>query len=302
MTLRTPPLSALRAFSAFVQSGSIALAAEELSLTQGAVAHQIRALENFLEIELVQKTGRSLALTDAGRHYGYQVRQALHDLSEATLHTQRKAFSTREDARAVRVSVLPSFAHGWLLPRLPSFFRAFPRVRLSLHCAMQYVDVNKGDVDCAIRFGHGQWASTNAKFLMPDSLLLVASPELLSEHGGMDLDRLLRLPYLHSSENLARWLATLNEMPTAIERPTTAIEFNDSTQLLEAVRLGLGVGLTRWSIADHLLQSGALVKAHHHECKHTSSYYALLPAGVRMHKAAYQFVSWLEAECNRWPA
>jgi LysR family glycine cleavage system transcriptional activator len=115
-TSRTPPLPALRAFAALVRLGSVAAAAQELSLTTGAVTHQIRALESFLNVALVQRDSRSLTLTEEGRIYGYQVRQALEVIAQASERLVRPRRSSR--ARALRVAVLPSFAHGWLIARL----------------------------------------------------------------------------------------------------------------------------------------------------------------------------------------
>ena len=157
MTSRTPPLPSLRAFAALVRLGSVSAVAEELSLTPGAVSHQIRALESFLEVALVERTGRRLVLTEQGRIYGYQVRQALDDISDATENTRRRS-RQRKGEKLLRVSVLPSFAHGWLLPRLQDFCRLYPDIRVVIHGSMEYVDLNAGTVDCAIRFGHGNWA------------------------------------------------------------------------------------------------------------------------------------------------
>jgi LysR family glycine cleavage system transcriptional activator len=168
MTARTPPLPALRAFAALVRLGSIGAAAEELSLTQGAVGHQIRALEGFLDIQLVERSGRRLSLTEEGRAYGYQVRQALADIADATERLKRR--QRPRETQLLRVSVLPSFAHGWLLARLAGFCRLHPHVRLTFHGSMAYVDLNEGKVDCAIRFGHGQWPDVVTRPLMNDRL------------------------------------------------------------------------------------------------------------------------------------
>ncbi len=126
MSKRIPPLPALRAFSAFIRLGSIQAAAEDLSLTAGAVSHQIRALEDFLQLTLLDRQGRRMSLTEQGRIYGYQVRQALEDLASATETTARRTHN-RSRQSAVRVSVLPSCAQGWLLPRLGAFCRRHPR-------------------------------------------------------------------------------------------------------------------------------------------------------------------------------
>lgn len=299
MTQRTPPLPALRAFAALVRLGSINAAAEELKLTPGAVGHQIRALEELLEVPLVDRSGRQLALTEQGRTYGYQVRQALQDLLEATERVRTPPRSARAP-QVVRVSVLPSFAQGWLLPRLPRFARRHPQLRLVLHGTMDYADLGAGQVDCAIRFGHGHWPDAVVQPLMPDRLLLVAAPQLLGARPPQTLAQVLRLPMLHSVESWAGWLSSMEPPPVNLQRPAARMEFTDSTHLLEAARLGLGAALTRRSIVDHLLSRGELVPAHPHECAHTSSYYALVPQGGTPNPAVEQFLGWVRDECLRF--
>jgi LysR family glycine cleavage system transcriptional activator len=300
MTTRTPPLPALRSFAALVRLGSITAAADELSLTRGAITHQIRALENFLEIQLVDRNSRSLVLTEQGRIYGYQVRQALDDIAAATVKVGKKRTKSKHE-ELIRVSVLPSFAQGWLLPRLDKFCQLFPQIRLAFHSSMEYVDINSGVVDCAIRFGHGNWPDTVTRPLMSDTLLLLASPDFLSQQRATDsLDEILKMPILHSIENWSGWMSSMPGGHSDLRRPLTRMEFTDSTHLLEATRLGLGVALTRRSIADNLLSKGELVKAFDHECEHASNYYAILPTTLTVNEPVEQFLAWLQTECSRF--
>ncbi|PUE12639.1 LysR substrate-binding domain-containing protein [Limnohabitans sp. T6-20] len=298
MTGRAPPLPALRAFAAWVRLGSVNAAAEELKLTPGAVSHQIRALEEFLKAPLIERNGRRWTLTDTGRIYGYQVRQALQDIVDVTerVRSHRPIQQTQD----LRVAVLPSFANGWLLPRLADFTRWHPHVRLQLHGSMDYVDLNEGQVDCAIRFGHGRWPEVEVRPLMGDSLVLLGAPSLLGPEPPQTLQQLLQLPLLHASENWASWLADLSEAHSGVQRPPAQMTFTDSTHLLEAARQGLGVALSRRSIADNLLQRHELVPAHAHECAHASAYYLLLPPGSAKHPAREAFADWLQGACARF--
>jgi len=299
MATRTPPLPALRSFAALVRLGSIGAASEELSVTQGAIAHQIRALESFLEVQLVERIGRRLTLTEQGRMYGYQVRQALDDIADATENTKRRGKAKKGD-QLVRISVLPSFAHGWLLPRLQDFCRLYPQVRLVFHGSMDYVDLNSGTVDCAIRFGHGNWSDAVVRPLMSDSLLLVVAPSLLGKRPITKLEQVMRMPLLHSIENWAMWTKSMPGSDLIAHRPQSRMEFTDSTHLLEAARLGLGVALTRRSIADNLFERGELIQAFKHECMHSSQYYALLPPAIEVSESLEQFLGWLQVECTRF--
>lgn len=301
MNPRTPPLPALRAFAAWVRLGSVQAAAEELKLTAGAVSHQIRALEEFLDVALIERQGKRWSLTENGRIYGYQVRQALQDIADVTdrLRSRRAHGAPPQD---LRVAVLPSFAQGWLLARLPDFMRWHPQVRIHLQGSMNYVDLGEGKVDCAIRFGHGQWPEVNSRRLMGDRLVLLASPQLLERERPASLQEVLQLPLLHASENWSTWLAALTGTDSHPQRPPTRMEFTDSTHLLEAARLGLGVALSRRSVADQLLQRRELVLAHPHSCEHASAYHFLRAPQAPRHEACEAFLDWLEGACTRFAA
>lgn len=298
MTGRSPPLPALRAFAAWVRLGSVAAAAQELNLTAGAVSHQIRALEDFLQVPLIERNGRRWTLTETGRMYGYQVRQALQDIVDVTERVRGPA--RQLGAQDLRIAVLPSLAHGWLLPRLHDFTRWHPQVRLHLHGSMDYADLSEGQVDCALRFGHGRWPEAEASPLMGDSLMLVAAPSLLGPEPPQSLQTLLSLPLLHASENWSTWLSGLTQAHGDVQRPASLMEFTDSTHLLEAARLGLGMALTRRCIADSLLQRRELVQAHPHTCAHTSAYYFLCKPQAPRHEAREAFRDWLEGVCARF--
>lgn len=301
MTSRTPPLPALRAFVSWVRLGSVNAAAEELNLTAGAVTYQIRALEEFLNVPLIERNGRRWVLTETGRVYGYQLRQALQDIGNATERVRSQRITTKH-THDLRVAVLPSFANGWLLPRLNDFTRWHPQVRLQLVSSMGYVDLNEGTVDCAIRFGSGLWPDTkaDARLLMGDNMVLLASPSLLGNEPPQNLKQILQLPLLHATESWSSWLANLPEDHCDFFLQETHMSFTDSTHLLEATRLGLGVALSRRSIADHLLKRRELVKAHDLECKHSSAYYLLLPQVNKNHQARAIFADWLQCECTRF--
>lgn len=297
MPNRIPPLPALRSFAELTRLGSVSAAAEELGLTTSAIAHQIRALESALDVSLVQRTGRSLMLTEVGRVYGYQVRRALEDISSATASIKKSNFDRLRDP-LVRVAVLPSFAYGWLLPRLQNFYMLHPAIRLAFLGSMEYVDMKAGNVDCAIRFGHGNWPDAVVQPLMDDSLLLVSSPHLLRTRLDSSLEALLKLPVLHSVESWSNWLATMPSHRSNIHRPKVHMEFTDSTHLVEAAIAGLGIALSRRSVADKALRSGELIKADSHVCAHSSKYYTLIPSHKETSEETELFLYWLQNECS----
>ncbi|MGQ5524067.1 LysR substrate-binding domain-containing protein [Chitinimonas sp. PSY-7] len=290
MSTMLPPLPALRSFVAVAKLGSVGAAAEELHVTHGAISHQVHALEDYLGVPLVNRSGRRTSLTEEGRIYAYQIRQALDDMAAATERMRQQG-----PVQQLRVAVLPSFAMHWLVPRLPTLLQGGMRISLSASTAL--VDFENELVDCAIRFGHGQWPDLHCERLMGDTLLLVASPKLFPKGIPDSVTDILTAPILQANENWATWLAAGNiELP----RSVPLMEFTDSTHMLEAARRGLGVALTRRSIAAGLLADGELIQLTDIEVAHSSSYYLVWPH--RSHKLArmLRFLDWLHTQVTHF--
>src|SRR6476646_9941722 len=174
MTARLPSLNGLRAFEAAALHLSFTLAASELNVTQTAISHQIRRLEEELGIRLFIRKNRALALTPKARDYLPGVRAAFNDLRLATDQLLRK-----EDDHVLTISTLASLAAKWLLPRLTSFQEAHPGIDVRITTSANLIDFQRDNVDAAIRYGRGQWAGLRADWLMADELFPVCSPALL---------------------------------------------------------------------------------------------------------------------------
>src|SRR4030081_2350127 len=204
MTARLPSLNELRAFEAAARHLSFTVAASELNVTQTAISHQIRRLEQELGIRLFVRRNRALALTPEARDYLPGVRAAFNDLRLATDRLLR-----RDNDHVLTVSTLASLAAKWLLPRLSAFQEAHPGIDVRITTSTGLVDFKSGDVDAAIRagfldgeggpvcppirYGRGHWPGLRADWLMADELFPVCSPALLTR------DKPLRCP-----ENLAK--------------------------------------------------------------------------------------------------
>ncbi len=147
-----PPLPALRAFEAVSRLGSMVQAAAELHVTHSAISHQIKALEEELAVLLFERQGRRLLLTEEGRIYAMQVRAAMRDLQSAT-----EMVLNRPRPDELVISVIPSFATHWLIPRLPRFNALFPHYKMRLRAGLALDDLKTGMVDLAIRMGARQW-------------------------------------------------------------------------------------------------------------------------------------------------
>src|SRR5450759_5957776 len=175
MTARLPSLNGLRAFEAAARHLSFTHAAAELNVTQTAISHQIRRLEEELGLRLFIRQNRALALTPQARDYLPGVRAAFNDLKLATDRLLR-----RDDDQVLTVSTLASLAAKWLLPRLSAFQETHPGIDVRITTSTSLVDFKRGDVDAGIRYGRGHWPGLRADWLMADELFPVCSPALLA--------------------------------------------------------------------------------------------------------------------------
>ncbi|MEO6918738.1 MAG: transcriptional regulator GcvA [Collimonas sp.] len=286
--MKLPPLPALRAFEALARLGKIVDAAEELHVTHSAVSHQVKALEDYIGAPLVTREGRSLTLTEEGRIYAYQVRQALGEIAGATEKIQHKPRD-----RQLTISVLPSYGMYWLLPRLQNFIETYPDLRVSLSATMTLADFEHDLLDCAIRFGHGQWPDVHSEPLMDDTLLVVAAPTFNGGDLPLKPEDVMQLPLLHASESWPVWLSAAG---CEHIRPRAALEFTDSSMMLEAARLGYRIALTRRSIAHAMIESRQLVRLTEIEPAHPSRYFLVWPVRTHQSPKLLLLLAWLKEQ------
>jgi LysR family glycine cleavage system transcriptional activator len=252
MARRLPPLSALRPFEAAARLESFTKAAAELHLTHGAVSHQVRALEEHLGTPLFARHGKRVALTAAGRGFAERVRAALGEIAQAA-----DALRARRDDR-LTVSVLPSFASRWLMPRLIRFMDANPGIEVNVIATTALADFVADEVDLAIRFGGGPWAPFACEMFLEDEYFPVASPEFNRGKLPRTPRDLLTLGIIREDRDYWRDWFDLAGVPMAEAKAARGPIFNDSTYALQAAARGEGIALARRSIAAEDLERGTL--------------------------------------------
>ncbi|HVE49696.1 MAG TPA: transcriptional regulator GcvA [Casimicrobiaceae bacterium] len=281
-------MQALRAFEAAARERSLSKAATSLHLTHGAISHQIKALEEDLGVRLFERAGRGVRLTDEGERLAARVRTAFGELAAGV-----QEITERANPRRLRVSVAPSFAVRWLLPRIGRFTSAYPNLDLDIGATFALADLARDDVDFAIRYGMGHWPGVVAEHLSDDSFFPVCSPRIA---GGVpktprDLSRyaLLRV----DDEYWAPWfLAAGVDLP----EPARGLSFNDSSHLLQAAIEGQGVALARRTLIGNDLRNKVLVKPFDVEVPAPRSFYlAYLPRMSESPKLA-NLREWLKSE------
>jgi LysR family glycine cleavage system transcriptional activator len=298
MSRRLPSLNALRAFEAAARHLSFTKAAEELHVTQAAVSHQIKGLEEQLGLPLFRRLNRRLLLSDAGQAYLPALSEAFDGIAEAT-----GRLSAERRGGAVKVSALPSTAAKWLLPRLSRFREQHPDIDVLVSAAHALVDFRRDDVDLAIRYGRGVYPGLECLPLMPDEVFPVCSPALLAH--GPPLRRAEDLAHhtlLHDQttegeiQNWRNWFDLIGITGVdAVRGPG----FSDSNLVLEAAAAGQGVALGRRSLALTDLASGRLVIPFGPVVPSQSSYYVVYPPGKAGLPALLAFRDWLLEEAAR---
>ena len=257
MTGRLPSLNGLRAFEAAARHLSFTRAASELNVTQTAISHQIRRLEQELGVRLFVRQNRALELTTEARDYLPGIRAAFNDLRLATDRLLR-----RGQDNVLTVSTLASFAAKWLLPRLATFQEAHPGIDVRITTSTTLVDFRDGNVDAGIRYGRGHWPGLRADWLMADELFPVCSPALLA--GKKPLRRpedLADHVLLHSSaandDDWRLWLTAAGLPANLSKQP--GITFDLVFMTVQAAIDGIGVAMGRTSYVEADIAKGRLV-------------------------------------------
>ena len=256
---RLPPLNALRAFEASARQLSFTRAAEELFVTQAAVSHQIKALEEHLGIKLFMRKNRSLFLTEEGQSYYLDIKDIFNSLHEAT-----ERLLARGAKGAITVSVQPSFAIQWLVPRLTAFNALHPDIDVRIKAVDQAENSLTEDVDVAIYYGRGSWPNIHADKLNTEYLIPVCSPVLLQENAVngkpplLSLDALQNHTLLHdtSRRDWKRWFKQVGVKGVNVNHGPI---FSHSAMVVQAALYGQGIALAYSVLAQPDIDSGRLV-------------------------------------------
>lgn len=290
MTTRIPPLPALRAFESVARQGSLRLAAEELHVTHGAVSHQIKFLQQALGVELVVRQGRGVVLTPAGQRLAPALGDALSRLAQVIEAAQPDA-----QDKPLRISVLPSFAAKWLLPRLSAFMAEHPDIALTLDANMSVVNLHNTGIDLAFRYGPGQWPGVQAERLMGEEMLAVCSPFYRKGKLPTRPRDLLRHPLLRD-ESTRAWHDWFRAAGVSGVVPEPAMAFSDAGLLLQAVLAGQGVALVRSVLAYDDIAAGRLVVLPGPRLPAAYAYYVVTDLRDTLAPKGQVFVGWVRAQ------
>ncbi len=259
MANRLPPLKALRAFEASARQLSFTRAAEELFVTQAAISHQIKSLEDYLGIKLFMRKNRALLLTEEGQSYYLDIKDIFTSLYDAT-----ERLLTRGAKGAITVSSQPSFAIQWLVPRLTAFNALHEEIDVRIKAVDQAENSLTEDVDVAIYYGRGRWSNIHADKLHTEYIIPVCSPLLLQENtingkpALLSYGDLAEHTLLHdtSRKDWKRWFKQVGVKGGNVNHGPI---FSHSAMVLQAALHGQGIALAYSVLAQPDIDSGRLV-------------------------------------------
>lgn len=278
MTRRLPPLNALRAFEASARHLSFARAAGELGVTPPAISHQVRQLEDYLGVTLFRRLTRQVLLTEAGQLALPKLTEGFDLLADAI-----SSLHSRDQAGALTVSVAPSFAAKWLVPRSESFRLAHPDIDLRISANIHPVDFRAGEVDVAVRFGRGNYPGLKVDKLIEEVIAPLCSPGLMEGPNPLrapcDLARhtLLHDDSVSSIGPAPDWRMWLKLAGCEEIDASRGPRFSYADHALQAAAAGQGVLLGRLSLSRDDMKAGRLVQPFSHEMPTEFAYYLVRP-------------------------
>lgn len=293
MKRRLPSLNALRAFEAAARHLSFTRAADELSVTQAAISHQIKGLEEQIGMQLFQRRNRNLILTNAGQ-------QLLPDMTESfdLMDGAIARLKRRDEAGILTVSTMDSLAATWLMPRLATFRSQHNDIDIRLATTDWIVDYERDGIDIGIRYGLGTWQGLIAEKLMPEKIFPVCAPELLAQNGGLSTPQDLRGHTLIHDDMPEDWNMWLAAAGVADIDPERGPGYSHSNLVMQAAINGEGVALGRDLLVADALLAGVLVKPFDLALTASYSYYVVRTEVGADRPKVRLFYEWLLSEAR----
>ncbi|KAA9001723.1 LysR family transcriptional regulator [Affinibrenneria salicis] len=292
-----PPLMSLRAFEAVARHLSFGKAAQELSLTQSAVSHQVHKLEESLGLRLFDRLTRAIELTPAGEHYYRHIRRALEIIACGT----RDVRSLAGRSRTLRIGLLASFATQWLAPRLALFAAENPHIDIELVPSVALANVAAHEVDLSIRYGRGDWPNVSKHFLMHERLSPVCSPALKAAlpQAPARLDQVTHIPLLVAQATTQfEWIAWCRRFNVSLER-FQMVQLHDYNIVIEMATEGQGIAMGRHQMIGKRLREGVLVELLDNSDIIDDIGYWLLTPPNDCSESCRRFVDWIQNEANK---
>lgn len=294
MPRQLPPFSALRTFLVVASHLNFSKAAEELHVTPAAVTHQIKALEEYVGVQLLSRTKRRVMLTEAGEACLPDLREGFDLLTAAMSKVHRE-----KKRRVLTVSVAPAFASKWLIPRLDNFAATNPGIDVRVSATTRLVDLSDEKTDLAIRFGQGRHERVHVERLLSESMAPMCAPDLLDcEHpicapNDLRHHRLIHDISVPAANSRPNWKIWLDLAGVRGIDPFRGLRCTLADLALQAAINGSGVVLGRVTLARDDIEAGRLVLPFNLSVPTDYGYFILIPKSKIRQQNVIMFRDWL---------
>lgn len=288
-----PPVVNLLAFEAVARRNSVSRAADELHLTQSAVSRQIHQLETQLGVTLFHRVRQRVVLSDAGRAYVVEVRNLLHQLSDAT---QRTMACTQRDH--LNLAVLPTLGTRWLIPRLGDFMAQKPDVTINFTARTLPFEFAREPFDAAIHFGAPYWAGAVCEYLMGEEVIVVCSPGYQRLHRIERVADLSSAVLLHLTSRPALWASWFDQHGASPAQAMRGPHFEQAAMIAQAAASGLGAALLPRLLIEREISDGELIQLFPQTLNSTDAYYFVYPQSLAQTPLVREFGAWILGQCR----
>ncbi len=296
MSIRFPPMAALRALEAAARHLSYTHAAQELFVTQSAISHQIKHIESLWGIKLFERRGRRIVLTEAGHALAPVVRDFIRRISS----TLEEITEKDEGPSALRVTLLQSFAFKWLVPRLGHFNHEYPDIDVWISTSDELVIFDSEKADVGIRLGYGHWGNLYEEPLLHEYVFPVCSPHFLEQHGNpKNPEDLLDFPLLRRNavDILQRWRDWFKDAGVLVRKMPKGTQFPQTSLAIQAAIDDQGIALARSAHVLDDVKAGRLVRLFPQiKSKSNVSYFFVCVSGRENEPQIAAFRDWLKRE------
>lgn len=289
--MKLPPLNALKAFESAARHLNFTKAAEDLFVTQAAVSHQIKLLEDFLGVSLFHRRNRLLELTELGAQYFYEIQPLLTQIALATDKVRQQ--SSRQ---VLTISVPQTFGMHWLVPRLTDFHDKYPEVEVRIKGVDQDEGLLGKETDVAIYYGKGDWNDLEAIRLAKSRIVILASPEYLSQNNIRSPKDLADKHLLHSS-TYNKWKKMVEHLKIEdkVNAETGSI-FSHTFMVLQAAMHQQGIAIANQILAQPEIDKGTLIEPFPTSLFDEKSFYVVYSLQSKQVPKIQYFVEWIQQE------
>lgn len=292
---KLPPLNALKAFESAARHLNFTKAAEELFVTQAAISHQIKLLEDFLNVQLFHRRNRLLELTELGLQYFDEIRPLLEQIVHAT-----EKIRLKNGREILTISVPQTFGMHWLVPRLNDFHQKFPEIEVRIKGVDQDEGLLGKEIDVAIYYGSGNWQNVESIRLTESPLVILASPKFLETYPLTKPEDLIGKTLLHVfSRNKWKRVIEHFNLQSQIDVDEIGSMFSHTFMALQAAMHQQGIAVANKLVALHELEQGNLVEPFSTGLNDEKSFYVVYPPQMATIEKVQYFVQWITNEITK---